>query len=183
MKPLLILDRDGVLNELIYDQPTGRAPRSTSEVRFVPSIEEIRMLHNRYSIVCITNQPDIANKIISQENALSVHSKIMEYFDIKTSLMCTHNNNQFCACRKPGTLMLELAESGARNSDNVTIVGDRWTDILAGNRLGWRTVLMQHDDFSMERTSQGSPPEDLKINIKVDSWKDLIKELNEGFIA
>jgi ribonucleotide monophosphatase NagD (HAD superfamily) len=73
--------------------------------------------------------------------------------------------------------MLTLAKESAIASGGVTIIGDRWTDILAGNKLGWRTALLECDEFTMSKTSQGTPPENLAIDIRVDSWKALIAAL------
>lgn len=177
MKPLLVLDRDGVLNELIYDSENGRAPREISEIRFLPSREELTLLEKNFSLACITNQPDISKNILPQDIAYIIHNEVMEHFNIRNSYMCIHDNDAKCDCRKPATLMLTLAKESAIASGCVTIVGDRWTDILAGNKLGWRTALLERDEFTMSKTSQGAPPENLAIDIRVNSWKELIAAL------
>jgi len=180
MKPLLVLDRDGVLNELIYDSENGRAPRSISEIKYLPTTDELSILEEKYSLACITNQPDISKSKLDQETAFNIHNEVMQHFRIRNSFMCTHDNEAKCNCRKPGTLMLGLAKESNPYSGEVTIVGDRWTDILAGNRLGWRTALLQRDEFTMSKTSQGAPPENLTINIRAKTWKELIEALIDG---
>jgi histidinol-phosphate phosphatase family protein len=180
MKPLLVLDRDGVLNELIYDTEYGRGPRSISEIKYLPTPTELSILGKEYSLACVTNQPDISKRKLDQETAFNIHDEVMQHFRIRNSFMCTHDNEAKCDCRKPGTLMLSLAKESFTHTGEVTIVGDRWTDILAGNQLGWRTVLLQRDNFTMSKTSQGMPPENLKIDIRVKTWKELIEALTDG---
>lgn len=174
MKPLLVLDRDGVLNELIYDSENGRAPRDISEIKFLPSREEFTLLAENFTLACITNQPDISKNKLPRDTAYIIHNEIMQHFNIRNSFMCIHDNDAKCDCRKPATLMLTLAKESVIASGGVTIVGDRWTDILAGNKLGWRTTLLERDEFTMSKTSQGAPPENLVIDIRVKSWKELI---------
>lgn len=178
MKPLLVLDRDGVLNELIYDSENGRAPRSTMEIKHLPTAEEINLLQEKYTIACVTNQPDISNKKINQETALKIHDEVMQHYKIKNSFMCIHANEAKCECKKPATLMLKLAERSNISSGQVTIVGDRWTDILAGNKLGWRTVLLERDEFTMSKTSQGTPPNNMTIDKRAKNWTELVKYLS-----
>jgi len=177
MKPLLVLDRDGVLNELIYDSKNGRAPLSISELRYLPTGEEFSFLKEHFSLACITNQPDISKNVLSEETAYIIHDEVMQHFNIRNSFMCIHDNDAKCDCRKPATLMLSLAQASVIDSGDVTIVGDRWTDILAGNKLGWRTALLERDEFSMSETSQGLPPENLIIDIRAKNWKELIEVL------
>jgi histidinol-phosphate phosphatase family protein len=177
MKPLLVLDRDGVLNELIYDSVNGRAPRAVSEIKYLLRFDLFSILAEKFSITCVTNQPDISIGKVSHDEALNVHNKIMQNFGIRNSFMCIHSNEMRCGCRKPETLMLHMAEKSGYFEGDVTIVGDRWTDILAGNKLGWRTALLERDEFTMSKTSQGGPPHNLPLDIRARSWDELIEAL------
>lgn len=177
MKPLLVIDRDGVLNELIYDSVNGRAPRKISEIKYLPTFNQFNTLANNFSITCVTNQPDVSKGKVPHDEALNVHYEIMQNFGIRNSFMCIHDNETNCVCRKPGTLMLNLAEKSGHYDREVIIVGDRWTDILAGKKLGWKTALLERDEFTMSKTSQGEPPYNLSPDIRVSSWDELIEAL------
>jgi histidinol phosphatase-like enzyme len=111
------------------------------------------------------------------EDALSIHYEIMQNFGIRNSFMCIHDNETRCKCRKPETLMLNLAEKSGFFDREVIIVGDRWTDILAGKKMGWKTALLERDEFTISKTSQGEPPRNLSPDIKVRSWGELIAAL------
>jgi histidinol-phosphate phosphatase family protein len=177
MKPLLVLDRDGVLNELIYDTPRGRAPREIKEVKYLIKPFEIELLRKRYSIVCISNQPDLANNKMDLKTLYEVHNKVMDKFEIAQSFICTHNNLDKCGCRKPLTMLLQLALFSNCLELPATIIGDRWTDIYAGKILGWTTILLNLDEHAFEPTTQGPAPIDLKPDYVFQKWNDALKVL------
>jgi histidinol-phosphate phosphatase family protein len=171
VKPVLALDRDGVLNQLLYDTPNGRAPRVLSEITYLVDPSGIKRLAEHYEIIVITNQPDSANGVNSLESQLQVHYEIMEHFDLAHSYMCTHKNDDNCECRKPRTGLLELTAS-PKNS--TTLVGDRWTDVAAGKSIGWKTILLKLDSFSFAPNSVGEPPQNLKPDVEITSWESLL---------
>lgn len=177
MKPVLALDRDGVLNRLLYDTPSGRAPRVLSEIEYLVDPSDIKRIAEQYEIIVITNQPDSANGSNTLESQLQVHHEIMAHFDLAHSYMCTHKNDDNCKCRKPRTGLLELTVSPKHST---TFVGDRWTDVAAGKSIGWKTILLKLDPFSFAPNSVGEPSQDLKPDIEITSWESLLLYLLNG---
>ena len=177
MKPLLVLDRDGVLNALVYDTPRGRAPREIKEIKYLVQPSDLELLRSMYSIVCISNQPDLANNKIELETLYEIHSKVMNKFEINHSFICTHNNLDNCRCRKPSTMLLQLALFTNRMAQPATIIGDRWTDVYAGKTLGWKTILLTLDEYAFMPTTQGEAPSDLNPDYVFQKWNDALKVL------
>lgn len=171
MKSVLALDRDGVLNGLLYDSPNGRAPRTLSEITYLIDPLDIKRLAKLYEIVVITNQPDSANGTNSLESLLHVHFEIMSHLNLAHSYMCTHSKKDNCRCKKPLTGLLEL--TGIPRGSAI-FVGDRWTDIAAGKSFGWKTILLKLDAFAFARSSAGVPPTNLEPDLEMTSWESLM---------
>jgi histidinol phosphatase-like enzyme len=62
---------------------------------------------------------------------------------IRRVYYCPHQSSDGCACKKPGTLLLERALAGRRlDRRKIFFVGDSAEDIGAGRNFGCRTVLV-----------------------------------------
>ena len=177
----LILDRDGVLNKLVVSKSSikGRAPRELMELKFPFEAESIRREIDRYNSVVVTNQPDVESGAMSKEMALSIHDKVMNKYNIKNSLMCTHKF-KLCDCRKPKTGMVEIASGLFRMKEEETIfIGDRWTDVLCGQNWGCDTLLLSpslHE--SMKATEDGTqPPIELNPTYLAANWSQVFSIL------
>ena len=86
-----------------------------------------------------------------------MHARLQELLESRGArlgriLHCPHDKGM-CACRKPGTLMLEQARDhlGLQTLDRCVMIGDSDSDVLAGSAAGSRSVLL--------RTERGSAPE------------------------
>jgi D-glycero-D-manno-heptose 1,7-bisphosphate phosphatase len=173
----LFLDRDGVLCELV-DSDTGRGPRTTDELLPVPGISEITEEISRRGFVCVvvTNQPDIARGYIKPEDEKAIQSSVLSMLPESAGYyICPHDNDSCCTCRKPlpGLIHMACVEMNLSN-DGSFFVGDRWTDVLAGNRAGVSTILLRNK-LSFEPTSQGSPPIGLKADYEIGSLGELLE--------
>ena len=115
-----------------------------------------RLTHSGIDIYVVTNQAGIAKGIMTEEEYHRVTGAMLEMFGnrgicVRKVLHCPHHPEgivpQFakqCLCRKPETGMLrEVMELGGYRSEEVALVGDKETDIEAGNRMGWRTYLVR----------------------------------------
>jgi len=146
--PLIILDRDGVINELVFRHGQPDSPMSIQEVKIFPwvvsSLETLQSFGFEFALA--TNQPAAAKGKISQTDLIAINEHIISQIsEIKFSSIqiCFHRSEDDCECRKPKTKMLRNAlEIKDFNRDNSWMVGDRSTDILAGNLIGLNTALL-----------------------------------------
>jgi D-glycero-D-manno-heptose 1,7-bisphosphate phosphatase len=150
---LIILDRDGVLNETLPN-PNEARPDSPLRVAavvvfpWVPSV--LRSLTDRgYRLAIATNQPAFAKGKVSLEVLKQVHARVLDEItregaSIASSHMCLHRAEDGCACRKPkpGLLLEALARHPEQDRQQCWMVGDRATDVLAGKAAGVQTALL-----------------------------------------
>ena len=155
----VFLDRDGVINPLIYHQDAGivDSPFTLSQFNVFPHVPRaIRLLNDMgMAVIVVSNQPGIAKKHFDA-NLLSKFNRKLESA-LKTAgaridaiYYCLHHPDskvktlrKHCTCRKPGTGMLTRAarEFGLSLSESY-MIGDGLTDIQAGSRAGCRTVFI-----------------------------------------
>jgi D-glycero-D-manno-heptose 1,7-bisphosphate phosphatase len=161
MNPALFLDRDGILNEMVYDETHGLldSPRRPEQVRLVPgSADLINAARSMdYEIVVVTNQPGIAKGTLTKEHLDAVNGRLADLLRQQGAAWdaiyhCPHHprgsetGNEFvrdCDCRKPKPGML-LRAATERNLDLARswMVGDGVVDVQAGKAAGCGTILV-----------------------------------------
>jgi len=150
--PLLLLDRDGVLNALVVDpeQGTVDSPLHPSQVEVLPGVPEALAALGRagYTLRLVTNQPAAAKGKTTRANLEAVHRLVVERAErggarIASSHLCFHRREDRCSCRKPGTGLLEeaLRAHGGR-PEECWMVGDGTVDVEAGAALGLKTAFL-----------------------------------------
>jgi len=159
MTRAVFLDRDGVINELVYhpELDISGAPFQASEFRLISGAAEAIHLLNRagYLVVVISNQPDVAKGRMTLDAFEEIRRKLKEelaeagaYLDAE--YYCMHHPQavveQFkvtCDCRKPKPgLLLRAAREHDIDISQSWFVGDNVSDIEAGKGAGCRTVLI-----------------------------------------
>lgn len=105
------------------------------------SREAINLLRNSgFKLFAFTNQPDI-----SEGKA--------DYKDFETELyslgfddlcICPHRPSDHCNCRKPGTAMINQMKTKYHlNLSECFVIGDRWSDMVAGINAGTKVILVK----------------------------------------
>ena len=158
-KRAVFLDRDGVINALIYhkDASVVDSPFMPSQFRVLPRVPEAIRLMNKLGlvVVVVSNQPGIAKKHFGAATLSEFDRKLNASLraaaaTIDAVYYCLHHPEaqikslrRRCACRKPGIGMLVRAarELGLSLAESY-MVGDGLTDIEAGNRAGCRTIFI-----------------------------------------
>ena len=141
---LLLLDRDGTLNES-YD--TG-PPNHPAEVVLLPGVAA--RLHEYASmgwrLVIVTNQGGVAFGYLSEEQAHATHQALLDALPVHVdaSYLCPHHPRgtiahyaKPCPNRKPapGAILDALDRYGAKPQDCL-FVGDQDTDLQAAKAAG-----------------------------------------------
>lgn len=143
----VLLDRDGTIN---VKAPDGNYITQPHELELLPGAAQAISALNRVGVpvVVVTNQRGIALGRMTEADlrAVSVtldHLLGREHAHIDRTFHCPHDQGT-CACRKPGTLMLERARQwlGLSSLSDTVMIGDSPTDVLAGRSAGARTVLL-----------------------------------------
>jgi len=155
----VFLDRDGVINPLIYHQDVGivDSPFTLSQFTVFPRVPKAIRLFNDLglAVVITSNQPGIAKGHFSIRTLRQFDRKLQATLKragarIDATYYCLHHPDAIvreyrkrCSCRKPNPGMLRQAarDLGLSLQDSY-MVGDGLTDIEAGSRAGCRTVFV-----------------------------------------
>ena len=137
-KRAAFLDRDGVINKSILENGLPKPPSNINDIIILDGvIESIEILFkNNYVPIVITNQPDVArgNKLITEINL--INRKISKLTKIQHFYSCFHDDLDNCKCRKPKPgMILQAASELDIDVSNIFLVGDRWKDIQAGQKM------------------------------------------------
>jgi D-glycero-D-manno-heptose 1,7-bisphosphate phosphatase len=157
--PAVFLDRDGVINALLYHKEAGvvDSPFTVDQFRVLPRVARAIRLLNDLSlpVIIVSNQPGIAKGHFA--------AAVLRSCDLKLNMAlkragahadavyyCLHHPQaklrrlrKRCACRKPAIGLFRRAarELGVSLRESY-MVGDGLTDIEAGNRAGCTTVFI-----------------------------------------
>ncbi len=144
---LVILDRDGVINEDSEDY-------IKSEDEWQPifgSIEAIIELKAKNIPVAIaTNQSGVGRGLFDLKTLTSMHDKLYSLLAedkdaIKHIAYCPHTPDMDCICRKPQTGMLEeiSVKLNITLSPMVFFIGDSFKDIQAARKANCTPILVK----------------------------------------
>jgi len=145
LQPAVFLDRDGVLNRVAVKDGVPHPPDHLGEFAFLPGVPEaLRLLREAgFPVVVVTNQPDVARGTQTRERVEEMNEHVRAELPVLDVLTCYHDTAEGCGCRKPKPgLLLAAARRWRLDLDRSFMIGDRWSDIAAGQAAGCRTVLL-----------------------------------------
>ena len=143
----VFLDRDGVIIE-----EQGHYNFLADHVNINDGmVESLQILQEKgYLLIVITNQGGIAKKLYNHKEVKEVHKTLREFFQtygikITDFYYCPHHDKVGkCLCRKPDSLMLEKAMAQYHiDPDQSYFIGDTERDVLAGDKAGLSSILIQ----------------------------------------
>jgi len=178
---LIILDRDGVINE-----DSDEYIKSPDEFFPIPgSLEAIaRLNHAGYMVVVATNQSGIARGYFSMDTLTQIHDKLKRLLSayggrIDGIFFCPHSPDDQCHCRKPRPgLYEEIAQRLKTDLAEVPAVGDSLRDLQAAQQVGATPILVRSGKG--ERTlAKGEGLEGIPVYANLAEYVD---ELLEGQI-
>lgn len=145
MTQVILLDRDGVINQDSYQYIKG-----VDEFIFLPgSLEAIaRLTAAGYTIGIATNQSGVARGLYTEKDLLAIHQKMLTDIhsvggQIEAIEYCLHLPEQGCSCRKPQPgMLLALANTFQCSLAAVPFVGDRVSDIQAAYAVGAQPIMI-----------------------------------------
>jgi D-glycero-D-manno-heptose 1,7-bisphosphate phosphatase len=162
MRKALFLDRDGVLDELVYRADTGgfEAPRNAEEMRIRPGVREALQLavSDGWLLFVVSNQPDVAKGRTSRESLDAAHRRLIELLGeglVTEFFYCFHRAEDRCTCRKPEPRrVLEAAKTYDVDLSQSWFAGDVDTDVECGRRAGTQTALIEYEHSNDKRGNQ-----------------------------
>jgi len=181
MFPAVFLDRDGVLIENRADYV-----RDWSQVTILPkTITALANFRNtEYKIVLVTNQSGIGRGLISLKTAQEINDQLVNAIEgnggrIDGVYMCPHTPEDQCDCRKPRSgLLLQAARELSLDLGSSWMVGDAWSDLLAGQAANLKGVILVKTGRGTDQLLQPKP-EFLKGFVVVDDLSDALDSISK----
>lgn len=159
MNKAVFLDRDGVINKIVYHKDIGvlDTPFTSSQFKLLPkaalSIKNLN--HLRFLTILVSNQPGIAKRHFSLKTFKAIEKKMFSELSKGNARLdevyyCFHHPQakdkryrKICFCRKPKPgLLFKAAKDFKIDLKKSYLVGDSITDILAGKKAGCITILL-----------------------------------------
>ena len=147
MNKAIFLDRDGVINHSKIIDGKPHPPLSLDDFTMIDGVEKaLNLFHSAgYYLIVVTNQPDVARGVVSQDKIELIHNFLKSYFPIDEVRACYHDDSDHCECRKPNPgNILKAAEKYNIDLKNSYMIGDRWRDIEAGISSGCKTIFIDY---------------------------------------
>jgi D-glycero-D-manno-heptose 1,7-bisphosphate phosphatase len=153
-KHAVFLDRDGVINRNVVRGGVTHPPDRVEEFELLPGVLEAarRLAEAGFVLVVVTNQPDVARGKQQREVVEQMNDVVRSALPVQDVLACYHDSGDGCACRKPKPgMLLEASQRWGLDLEGSFMVGDRWSDVLAGQAAGCRTALIANPYSGAER--------------------------------
>jgi D-glycero-D-manno-heptose 1,7-bisphosphate phosphatase len=150
-----LLDRDGTINVKARE---GEYVTRPDEMRLLPGAAKAisRLNAAGVPVAVVTNQRGIALGRMTESDLHEIHGRMRALLAaagarIDGIFHCPHEIGT-CACRKPGTLLLQQAREqfGLSTLEGAVMIGDSPCDVLAGRAVGARTVLLGNGGLRVE---------------------------------
>lgn len=142
---LIILDRDGVINE-----DSDHFVKNVAEFRLLPgSLEAIVKLNQAgIQIAVATNQSGLARGLFCLDVLDAMHEKLTRLVSeagghISFIAYCPHGPHDACLCRKPKPgLLLQISQYFSIPFEHILVVGDSLRDLQAAEAVKALPVLV-----------------------------------------
>lgn len=174
--PVLVLDRDGVIN---FD--SDDYIRGLDDWRPIPgSIEAIaRFSQAGYRVAIATNQSGLSRGYFTLDDLEAIHQQLCQLVEeaggaIAGIFYCPHLPDEGCDCRKPGTALLQAIEAELDASAvGAWFIGDSLKDLQAARRHGCRPALVKTGKGEATLAALQAPDVDLEDPGSVPVHADL----------
>lgn len=161
-RPAVFIDRDGILNAMVYDDTHGimDSPRREDQLHAAKGAGRFtRILRNKgFLAIVVTNQPGLAKGTLTLRDLQKVNKRLESCLKREGGgwdalYYCPHHpkvtaisNVRFvrkCNCRKPKPgMLLNAAKEMSIGLKDSWMVGDGIVDMQAGKAAGCRTILV-----------------------------------------
>ena len=147
MKKSVFLDRDGVINKAYIKDGLPQSPNSLNELKILPGVRESIIKLKKLNFIClmVTNQPNVSRKKIDKNSVIQMNNFLKNEIALDDIFVCYHDDSDNCNCRKPKPgLLLQAGKKWDVDFKKSFMIGDRWRDIQAGEKVGCKTIFLDY---------------------------------------
>ncbi len=134
----VFLDRDGVINEILYE-PDGNlmSPANLEQLKILSNVKEgIQLMKNMgFKVIVISNQPGVQFGYLRKEKLEEIDRFLKQELNIDAIYECIHHPKYTgeCECRKPKIGLVNQAKQDFNiDVSSSYMVGDNLSDIQTG---------------------------------------------------
>lgn len=145
MKPAAFLDRDGTLIE-----ERNYLSDANGLTLIQGATKALKLLRERgYLLILVSNQSGIGRGYFDETALQAVHERLQRLLEAEGISLdgiyyCPHTPEDGCACRKPGTGMVEAAcRDFAIDREHSLVIGDKAADIALAQALNLPGLLVE----------------------------------------
>jgi D-glycero-D-manno-heptose 1,7-bisphosphate phosphatase len=145
MRSAVFIERDGIL---ISDRLEGAQPMPPLFLEQMEpkteALEPLRQLKAAgFLLIATTNQPGLSHGSLSRRELDRMHSVLSQMFCLDDILICPHDAEDFCPCRKPKPgLLTEAAFKWHVNMERSFVISNKWQDAEAAHNAGCTSLLI-----------------------------------------
>jgi len=182
----LFIDRDGVINKDPGGWTETGYVSEWKDFHFIPgTLDALKILKEKgVKVIVASNQGGVNKGIYTQEQLNKVNDLMLKEIkknqaDIEEVFYCIHKDEDNCACRKPKPGMLEMAAK-KYNVDvkRIYFIGDDKKDILAGKKIGCKTILVLSGKSSLKSVESWDQKPDHIFKNLLEAVNWLTKEID-----
>ena len=168
MNKAIFFDRDGIINELVYNRKTGKyeSPHEVKDFKIMPNVINVLKKISRlnYLLFLVSNQPSYAKGKTSLVNIKLIHKKLhgilkKNNIKFKKYYYCYHHPDGIipgysgiCSCRKPSPyFLIQSKKKYDVDLKKSWFIGDQDTDVFCGKSAGVRTILIKEKKSADKR--------------------------------
>lgn len=181
MDKLIVLDRDGVINEDSDDYI-----KSPEEYIPVPgSLEAIARLNKAgYKVVVASNQSGLARGYFTEDILKQMHDKLRKLLatvggKIDKIYVCPHSPDDNCECRKPKPgLLQQILKDYPVDPEKTFFVGDSLKDLQVARAVNMIPVLVRTGKGLKTESSLADGPDNARQFADVKVFDNLQQAVN-----
>lgn len=185
MKPILFIDRDGV----ILLEPEDFQIDHIEKTCFVPgaisTLSRIAADFDFYHVL-VTNQDGLGTHTFPEENFHPVQDLMLrtlagEGFQFHEILVDRSRPEDNAPTRKPGTAMLShLMSNDDFDLSRSLVIGDRWSDLQLARNLGCKAIYFRPPNAPHHLSPEQEAQLREFIALETDNWSDIYAYLKMG---
>ena len=155
----MLLDRDGIINELVYYPEHGiiDSPFTPEQFRLIPSVGPVlkRLKELEYQVIVVSNQPGVAKGHFDVETFDQIRLRMHEGpagmgVKLDGEFYCMHHpyakRHEYllnCECRKPKPrLLIQAGRERNLSLKDSFMIGDGLVGVKSGKVAGCKTMLV-----------------------------------------
>jgi len=142
----VFIERDGVLNKVRVERQQQVSPAMLGDFHICKSARPLlqSLKAAGFVLIATTNQPGLSRGCQSRRELDRMHDVLRRELPLDDILVCPHDENDRCPCRKPNPgLLVEAGFSWRLDLDRCFVISDKWQDAEAARATGCTSLLIQ----------------------------------------